>query len=263
YPVIVFSEDLKYICVYLTASFDPCTEDYTIPTYLQEIHIYELASGKKAHSLKVNSNQIGAISISPDSKYIASGILGGDVLLWNLATGDFIGDFPLFTWISDPVMITTVPSILFSQDSKYIIYGSKNNIIKAYKLRDKQLYFKLGIYHKIYNINAIAFSSDYRLLASASNDDFLIKLWDINQEKEIMTFRGHNSYIKELIFADDNKFIISIDSYNNIIIWDIKNPVNHCIIKPLKDNQKYYSAAISKNCLSISKGNEIFLTKIR
>jgi WD40 repeat protein len=69
-------------------------------------------------------------------------------------------------------------------------------------------------------INAVAISYDDKFLASASNDKIL-KIWDINLNREYRSFFGTNGRINYLKFSPNNHHILATTSSNELIVWDI------------------------------------------
>jgi WD40 repeat protein len=57
-------------------------------------------------------------------------------------------------------------------------------------------------------------------LASGSWD-FTIKLWSLQSKNEIVTLRGHNSYIFAVAFSADGKHLASGSGDKSIKLWDV------------------------------------------
>jgi WD40 repeat protein len=79
-------------------------------------------------------------------------------------------------------------------------------------------------------VNAIAFSPDGTLLASAS-DDKTIRLWDIQTGKEVLTLCGHNEFVKSVAFHPQTPTILvsgsrvcRVPAYENcgIQLWNLQ-----------------------------------------
>ena len=109
------------------------------------------------------------------------------------------------------------------------------------------------------DINALAFSPDGLRLASASSDE-TVKIWDLTNGHEILTFKGHQSgamgtqrhKVRCLAWSNDGAFIASAGMEKNIRIWDPKTGKE---IKVIAGAGEYVSAiALSKDGKHIFTG---------
>jgi hypothetical protein len=67
-------------------------------------------------------------------------------------------------------------------------------------------------------VKSLAYSPDGRRLASAARDN-TVKLWDLANGRELLTFRGHHEEVKAVAFAPDGRRIASAGG-NAVILWD-------------------------------------------
>lgn len=70
-------------------------------------------------------------------------------------------------------------------------------------------------------IEALAFSADGRLLASAASDR-QVKLWDAATGRELHTFVGHSTGIKRIAFLSDGLVLATGDDSGSLRFWNIK-----------------------------------------
>lgn len=68
-------------------------------------------------------------------------------------------------------------------------------------------------------INAVAFSPDGLKVATASTDT-TVKIWDLGNGHEILTYTGHQAKIVGLAWTPDGKFIVSAGNEKNIKVWN-------------------------------------------
>ena len=71
------------------------------------------------------------------------------------------------------------------------------------------------------DVNALAFSPDGRMLASASRDNTLI-LWDVKKQQKLKTLRGHTAGVNHLSFSPDGRMLASASWDNTLILWDVE-----------------------------------------
>ena len=70
-------------------------------------------------------------------------------------------------------------------------------------------------------VNALAFSSDGKMLASGGSDN-TVQLWNIVTGEPITTFTGHTNGINALTFSPDNRTLASGSADGTVRFWNIK-----------------------------------------
>jgi WD40 repeat protein len=84
---------------------------------------------------------------------------------------------------------SSVYSIAFSPDGKYLASSSKDKTVKLWSLESKKEITTLQGHSS--EVNSIAFSPDGKYLASGSADN-TVKLWSVEPQKEVTTLQGHS-----------------------------------------------------------------------
>ena len=69
------------------------------------------------------------------------------------------------------------------------------------------------------SVNAIAFSSDGKQLASAS-DDGTVRLWDAATGAALQTLKGHANCVNAIAFSPDGKQLASASHDGTVRLWD-------------------------------------------
>ena len=69
-------------------------------------------------------------------------------------------------------------------------------------------------------VTSLAFSSDQRLLASASQDRS-VRLWNIASRKAIATFIGHAGAVNAVAFSPNGRQLVSASSDETLKLWSI------------------------------------------
>ena len=74
---------------------------------------------------------------------------------------------------------------------------------------------------QVAQVNALAFSTDGKILASGGVSDPAIQLWDLETGNKLTTLTGRGRSIAALAFAKDNTILISLDQSREIARWDV------------------------------------------
>ena len=84
-------------------------------------------------------------------------------------------------------------------------------------------------------VHSVSFSPDGKYILSASEDDRVIKLWDVKAGKEIRTFVNYPEYLNSVCFSPELiKITINVkdSKYNlyryNIYINDVPDNIRWC-----------------------------------
>ena len=161
-----------------------------IPIELQKIITFKILNLKnfidKATPLsfttiidKSNVVAIKSVSFSPDSNHLATGLLNGNINIWDITTGAIVS---ILTGHSN-----CISSIAYSPDGKQLASCSQDKTIKIWDTNTWELEHTLTGY--TWRVSSVSYSPDSRYLASDSYNT--IKIWDTNTGELVHTLTGH------------------------------------------------------------------------
>ena len=164
--------------------------------------------------------EISALVFSPDGKKLVSGTMGGNVQMWDVATGVPLAPFfegqgmdkDTNTYYQDPIK-----ALAFSSDSTLLAVGSQNRI------RLLGSHQQIGFKEVSHGTNALVFSPDNAVLVTGTTAGIKhseIELWDLTTGEKLSTLDGHRAVVKTLIFSPDGKTLVSTGQDGTILIWD-------------------------------------------
>ena len=226
------------------------------------VWVYDTKTGDEKGLFADSLGQINALAFSPDGKTIASGGFANRIIqLWDLETGKNNSNFLLpregdsirgLAYSEDGRILISVDSygdirhwdiethqivfnaqgvdkhqvLIYSGVLKAFAAGQKDGKIQFYDASSGK-HQKGLIGHSSQNngenkdIWSLAFSKDGSLLASGSIDK-TVRLWDIENRKQIAKFSLHESWITAVAFSTDGDILASGDAEKKIILWDTK-----------------------------------------
>ncbi|OUL18803.1 hypothetical protein BV378_34845 [Nostoc sp. RF31YmG] len=203
---------------------------------------------QELNRLQGHSQQVNAVSFSPDSKIIASASDDGTIKFWSLngklintisdsknrftyldfsPNGQFIVAstakyLKLYTTIDGKLIKTfsghtdIVNSIDFSPDGKKLVSASRDKTIKLWRIDGSLI--KSWNAHNGW-VNTVSFSADGQVIASGGEDN-LVKLWQIADGKLLQTMKGHKERVTCVKFSPDGQIIASASGDKTIKFWN-------------------------------------------
>src|SRR5262245_14818989 len=90
-------------------------------------------------------------------------------------------------------------------------------------------------------VDAVTFSPDGRILASAGSDH-TIKLWDTLQGLLIRTLVGHSDKVRCVAFSPDGKSLVSGSNDHTIRIWELQSGRS---VRSIAENPKFWVTGVA------------------
>ncbi|MCL1474345.1 eIF2A-related protein [Argonema antarcticum] len=190
--------------------------------------------GRELKTINGHSDVVYSVSFSPDGQMLASATKDGIVRLWRV-DGTLVK--PLLG--NNRTFMTGNPtSVSFSPDGKTLALANADEVqlwsldgalleISRFSSRvwfslDENVLSSGGASdgHQA-AVNRVIFSSDQKILASASADN-QVKLWNPDGTL-IKPLQGHSSSVNDISFSFDNTLLASASSDQTVRIWNIDN----------------------------------------
>jgi WD40 repeat protein len=112
--------------------------------------------------------------------------------------------------------------VKFSPDGKLIAAGDGGKVIHLWQTDGTPITTLVGHTERIENIT---FSSDNRMIASAS-EDTTIRVWELKDSQTYIQkylLQGHEKTVNDINFSLDNKILASASSDGTLKLWDLNN----------------------------------------
>jgi WD40 repeat protein len=183
-----------------------------------DVRIWEVETGAKIAEWNAhNREELQALQISPDGRWLATGGRGGVVKVWDLADL-FAGN----EWDArSPSMqidcAETVCSLAFSHEPQILAIGGESGRIIIWDLGTASSSCELVGHRE--RVFALAFYPHGHLLASGSRDT-TIKIWHLPTGETIHTLVKHREWVWSLQFSPDGRMLISGSADRSIGFWD-------------------------------------------
>jgi WD40 repeat protein len=201
----------------LVLAIDTMDQSWSVPAAemtAQSSLLNAVQSAQEANRFQGHGYWVIALAFSPDGRRIVSGSWDETVRLWDVRTGQPIGQ-PLK---GDGFKVT---SVAFSPDGKRIVSGGWGKTLQMWNTQTGQLIGQPLRGHGA-EIKAVAFSPDGGRIVSASQDKTL-RLWNSKTGQSIgQPLKGHGAGIRAVVFSPDGSRIVSGSEDKTIRLWDVK-----------------------------------------
>jgi WD40 repeat protein len=169
--------------------------------------LWEVATGKEVRAFRGHSFGILSVSLSGDSKWLATGSVDKTARLWEVATGKEVRVFRGHS---------AVKSVSLSRDGNWLITGG-DDIARLWDVATgKEVRVFRG--HSGY-VTSVALSSDGKWLVTGSWDK-TARLWEVSTGKEVRAFPGHTSFVRCVSMSDDGKLLVTA-SWDTVQLWEV------------------------------------------
>ncbi len=227
--------------------------------------------------LRINTDWVRTVAISPDGKTLASGSRDNQIVLWDMVAQKLIGmplsghtnqvrslafspdgkilassgnDMTVILWdtltwemIGEPLAGHTkaVRGLAFSPDGSMVASGSEDGTVIFWDTVTREMIGEPLVVNAE-GIRPIAFSPDGKVLASGGLDQQIV-LWDVSTREMIgEPLKGHASTVQALAFSPNGKILASGSIDKTIILWDVAT--GEPLKSPLTDHRDFVLSVV-------------------
>ncbi len=172
-----------------------------------------------------HADQVNAVAVTPDGKFVVSGSNDATFRLWNLTTGKCLWIFGGHGWEGK----FGVQTAAVTPNGRFALSGSE--ALRMWKLSNKRLRRWLWgimderplqtIKEHRGGIDAIAITPDGGYMVAAGYMDNTLRLYKLNAGRCRKVFKGHTGYINAVAVTPDGRFAVSGSRDCTLRVWDL------------------------------------------
>lgn len=210
------------------------------------LNVTRWPESEKIAEIQTGSDRLLSVSISPDSRMIATGDDEGYAKLWDAASGRKLGEIKAHSG--------KIHTLSFDAKGKYLISASDDLSVKFWDINTKretrafaEPMDKLTCAALSFDRSLIAYGTKtitIDLLRKRRTDKRYIRLRDAASGRDIFTFEGHAKDIRSVAFLPGRRYIVSGAEDKTVKIWDVEKKSE---IASLDANDAVTNVAVSND----------------
>lgn len=204
------------------------------------VRVWNVQTGEQLHRLTGHFSTVEGVEFSPDNQTLLTGGWDGQVILWDVASGEVISRFidptlndnpeielsPIIVIRDDAEVEITVEGrampdrilgVAFSPDGSRIATSSSAGRIALWDVETTELIRTFGNHESA--VAGLSFSPDGSRIATGSWDA-TAHIYDVETGEEIQRFEGHLNRVNDVAFSPDGSRIITASWDATVRLWD-------------------------------------------
>ena len=182
---------------------------------------WSVEESRSLESLQLSAKSLRSLDISVEKREIVVGASDGNVYFLDLDTFDLKKTLKA-------AHTNSVFSARFSPDSKQLLTGGRDALLKLWTLGTPQYFEEISVPAHLFTLNSIAFHPTQSFVFATASRDKTIKIWNIEGKnlvlrKVIDTIRHgcHIRSVNRLFWSTYNDYLISVSDDRSLIVWKI------------------------------------------
>ncbi len=158
--------------------------------------IWDATSGTLAGTLRGHGAEVTAVAFTEDGGQLVSGAANGHIRVWDVARLAGIRDLPGH----DAAILT----VAFRGDGETFASGSQDGTVRVWSRTQRE---SLAVLPGLHGLNAVAFSPDGNLLATAPRGTADVELWNPRCVERVRSLRGPGTTVSQVVFSPDGGLV--------------------------------------------------------
>lgn len=219
------------------------------------IKLWNFETFECTKTLHGHDHNVSCVRFLPAGDFLLSCSRDTSIKLWEVSTGFCIKTFLGHTeWVR--LLAVNSDGSLFascSNDETVLIWGLEatqpviilaghENVVETVAFANKEA-VALLLLSKNKNGEEEVKGKNPEFVASAGRDK-VIKIWDVCNGNCLMLLRGHDNWVKSVLFHPSGKFLISCSDDKSIRVWDLSSGSS---TKKLLDAHSHFILTIAMN----------------
>lgn len=178
-----------------------------------KVRIWDMENFKEIKILDGHKENVLCSTFSPtDSNILVSGSYDNSFIKWEVEKN-------INTRLKQHF---TIRDVRFTKDGKYFAFCGDGDLISIFETES------LAIHTYFYHGNSrgrvwsLDYTPDCKYIATGGADDFMIRIWDLLNNKEVKVLSGHKSWISSVRFNSTGNKLYSGSGDNDIIEWNFE-----------------------------------------
>ena len=195
-----------------------------------QICLWDTTNGKLINKIQGHRLWVHTVVFQPDGERLASGGYYGTVRVWNVKTMECQFELAGHTG--------QVMSIAFSPDGSLLVSSGVDGTIRIWEMATGSC-LNIIQHDRADSLVKIAMHPNGNLIASCSEDDPFVKLWDIRTGECVTSFQSRSNELASIAIDPTGEMLACGNSEGSVEIWKLGEGISHQYFRTLMGHQHY------------------------